>query len=334
MRKLWFPIVPLAASLSVFLSAPGVAQAQSNPTFTFGKPDETKVDATKPARPAVEWKAQAKGGLMVTSGNSQTTNGTFAASASRREGNNKLALDASAAFGRSNVITPVYTLYNGMPTNEISSLARTSVTTTNNWLAKGRYDRFFTTSNSGYGSAQAAADKIAGKSFFGGLQIGYSRQIYKSSAHTFVGEVGYDFSYEQYVQVPPPSPSLDPVSIHSARLFLGETWKITPETGFSASGEAFFNLNNETKALNVSPPHAPGVDAFHDTRAVGKLGLTTTVMKRLSVGFGFTLRYDENPAPLPIPSGAMSGAHFADGFVPFAEKVDTLTEVNLIYTFL
>ncbi len=78
----------------------------------------------------------------------------------------------------------------------------------------------------------------------------------------------------------------------------------------------------------------PGVDAFHDTRVVGKLGLTTTVMKRLSVGFGFTLRYDENPAPLPIPSGAMAGAHFADGFVPFAEKVDTLTEINLIYTFL
>ena len=218
-------------------------------------------------------------------------------------------------------------------TNEINSLTRTSVTTTNNWLAKGRYDRFFTTSNSGYASAQGAADKIAGKSFFGGGQIGYSRQIYKSAAHTFVGEVGYDFSYEQYVQAPPPSPSLDPVSIHSARLFLGETWKLTPETGFSASAEAFLNLNQEAKALNVNTK-MPGVDAFHDTRAVGKLGLTTTVMKRLSVGFGFTLRYDQNPAPLPIPSGAVSGAHFADGFVPFAEKVDTLTEVNLIYTFL
>ncbi len=207
MKKLWFVVVALALS--------GTARAQSNPTFTFGKPEETKVDPTKPPPPVVEWKAQVKGGLMVTGGNSQTTNGSFAASVSRRQGNNKLAIDASAAFGRSDVITPVYDATNS---SQIDSLTRTSVTTTNNWLARGRYDRFFTTSNSGYASAQGAADKIAGKSFFGGGQVGYSRQIYKSSAHTFVGEVGYDFSYEQYVQPPPPSPSLDPVSIHSARL--------------------------------------------------------------------------------------------------------------------
>jgi hypothetical protein len=325
MKKLWFVVVALMLS--------GIARAQTNPTFTYGKPDETKVDATKPPPPAVEWKAQAKGGLMVTSGNSQTTNGTFAISASRREGNNRLALDAAAAFGRSDLITPVYNTTDPNAANEIDSLKRTSVTTTNNWLARGRYDRFFTTHNSGYASAQAAADKVAGKSFFGGGQIGYSRQIYSSAMHTFVGEIGYDFSYEQYVQPPSPSPSLDPVSIHSARLFLGETWKITPATGLSASAEAFLNLNKEAKALNVSTA-MPGVDAFHDTRVNGKLGLTTTVMKRLSVAFGFTLRYDQNPAPLPIPSGAMPGAHFMDGFVPFAEKVDTLTEVSLIYTFL
>jgi hypothetical protein len=322
MKKLRYVVAALALS--------GTARAQSNPTFTFGKPEEAKADATKPAPPAVEWKAQIKGGLMVTSGNSQTTNGAFGATASRKQGNNKLGLEASAAYGRSDLLTPNYDL---TTTNQIDSFRRTSVVTTNTWLAKGRYDRFFTTNNSGYASAQAAADTIAGKSFYGGGQAGYSRQIYRSPMHTLVGEIGYDFSYEQYVQPPLPSPSLDPVAVHSARLFLGETWKLTPETGASASAEAFLNLNNEAKALNVST-HAPGVDAFHDTRVIGKLNLTTTVMKRLSVAFGFTLKYDQNPAPLPIPSGAMSGAFFMAGFVPFAEKVDTLTEVSLIYTFL
>ena len=70
---------------------------------------------------------------------------------------------------------------------------------TNNWLVKGRYDRFFTANNSGYAAASAAADKIAGKSFYGGGQVGYSRQVYKSPMHLLVAELGYDFSHERYV---------------------------------------------------------------------------------------------------------------------------------------
>jgi len=77
-----------------------------------------------------------------------------------------------------------------------------------------------------------------------------------------------------------------------------------------------------------------GVDPFHDTRVVGKLGLTTTVYKRLSVAFGLTVRYDQNPAPLPIPSGSQMGAVFAEGFLPFANHTDLLSEMTLVYTFL
>ncbi|MFL5306502.1 MAG: DUF481 domain-containing protein [Polyangia bacterium] len=315
--------------IALVLTASATARAQSNPTFTFGKPDDVKAEPSQPVTPPVEWKAQVKGGLMVTSGNSQTTNGTFAASASRKEGNNKLALDGGAAYGHSNVITPNYDDPT-MPT-VIQSLRRSDVETTNSWLIKGRYDRFFTTNNSGYASGQAAADKIAGKSFFGGGQVGYSRQLFKTAMHTTMAEIGYDFSYERYVQSP--GKTLDPVAIHSARLFLGEVLKLTPETGINASVEAFLNLNKETKALDASNGQ-PGVDPFHDTRVVGKIGLTTTLRKRLSIGFGFTVRYDQNPAPLPIPSIATSGSSYAATFQPFADKVDTLTEVNLIYTFL
>lgn len=311
--------------VAAIAASSATARAQSNPTFTFAKPEDAKVAANTPP---VEWKAQVKGGLMVTSGNSQTTNGSFAAIASRKEGNNKLALEGAAAYGHSSVITPVY---DALVPTQIDALTRTGVVTTNNWLLKGRYDRFFTPNNSGYASGQAAADKIAGKSFFGGGQIGYSRQLYKSLMHTAVAEIGYDFSYERYVQAP--GKTRDPVTIHSARLFAGETLKLTPETGLNASVEAFLNLNKENKALSVSSG-APGVDAFHDTRIVGKVGVTTTLMKRLSIGFGFTLKYDQNPAPLPIPSGSLPGSSFASDFQPFAEKVDTLTEVNLIYTFL
>jgi hypothetical protein len=302
----------------VMLLAPGAAFAQATPKFDFARPEEAK---------AVEWKAQVKGGFVLTTGNSQTKSGTFAATASRKEGSNRLALEAAAAYGQSNVITPAV----DTASNTITRIDRTSVVSTNNWLTKGRYDRFFTINNSGYLSAQAAADKVAGKSFYGGGQIGYSRQLYKSDVHLAVAEVGYDLSYESYV--PQPMKTLDPVTIHSARVFLGETAKLSEATGITASGEALFNLNSEPKALNVSTG-MPGVDAFKDTRVVAKVGLTTTLVKRLSVGFGFTFKYDQNPAALPVPPGSPAGAAYAAGFQPFADKVDTLTEINLIYTFL
>jgi len=299
--------------------------AQTEPKFVFGKAEEVKT---------VEWKAQAKGGILLTTGNSQSQNATFSLSASRKEGNNKLALDGGLAYGRSNIRTPVFatpdpTMPMMPPT--ITGINRQEVTTTNNWVLKGRYDRFFTANNSGYASGQAAADKIAGKSFFGGGQAGYSRQVLKNEVHLLVAELGYDFSYERYVQQP--MKTLDPVSIHSARLFVGDTLKLSTATGFTASFEALFNLNKEGKALNVNTGQ-PGVDPFKDTRLVGKAGITTTLVKSLSIAFMFTLRYDQNPAPLPIPSGSPAGAVFAADFLPFAEKTDTLTDVTLIYAFL
>ena len=240
----------LGASLvAVTLLLAHPAAAQNEPTFAFGKPEEVK-----PQAPPVEWKVQARAGLNQTSGNSQTTNVTAGLTASRKEGNNKLALDGGINYGRSNI--QVATIDTTVTPNVITALNRQEVTSTNNWFSKGRYDRFFTPNNSGYVSGQAAADRIAGKAFVGGGQLGYSRQLVKTDNNTLVAEIGYDFSYESYVEQP--GKTLDPVSIHSARLFVGETAKLTSATGLTASVEAFFNLNKETKALNVRPAPRPG----------------------------------------------------------------------------
>jgi len=346
------PLMLSAASL--FLAATAVAQ--TNPTFVYAKPDEAKpaAPATPPAPPAtppmpakpatpatplppppptVEWKAQVKGGFLMTSGNAQTTSTSVAGNVSRKEGNNRLTVDAGAAYGRSNVVAPVIVTDTTVTpsTNTITSIGRKSIETNNNWFTKGRYDRFFTPNNSGYVSAQAAGDEVAGKSFYGGGQIGYSRQVYKSEMHLLVAELGYDLSYERYVQNP--GTTHDPVTVHSARLFAGETLTLSKATGITASVEALFNLNREGSALHY-PNGNLGVDAFEDTRVNGKLGLTTTLYKRMSISFGFLLRYDQNPAPLPIPSGSPANAAFMTGFVPFADRVDTQTSATLVYTFL
>jgi len=309
------------AVLCGLLAWTGVAHAQNTavPTYDFGKPPEK-------AKPAIEWKVQAKGGLLLTTGNSQTGSGTFALDSSRQSGMNKLSLNGGVAYGRSRILVPIEN-DGGTAT---TGLGRQGQTTTNQWRAKGRYDRFITENNSAYALAQIGSDRIAGKALFGGGQAGYSRQLVKNAEHTLVAELGYDFSYESYVQSP--GKTIDGVSIHSARLFVGELWSLSKETGITASGEAMFNLNKE-QALNANDQTGAtkGVDAFKDTRLIGKLGVTTLLRKSLSLALGFTVRYDQNPAPLPLPPGA---APYADGFLPFADKVDTLTEATLIYTFL
>src|SRR5262245_47012430 len=89
-------ISPLAtAATLVLLLGPAPALAQADPKFTYGKAEEVK---------EVEWKAQAKGGFVLTTGNSQTSAGSFGIAASRKKNDNKLSLDASLAYARSGVL--------------------------------------------------------------------------------------------------------------------------------------------------------------------------------------------------------------------------------------
>ncbi|HEY2903292.1 MAG TPA: DUF481 domain-containing protein [Polyangia bacterium] len=321
-NSIWARLGAVAVAALALLSAAPV-QAQGNPTFTYGSADAA------PAPKTVEWKVQAKGGAIATTGNSTSANAIFGLGASRKEGNNKLALDGAIAYGRSTVWTAVPNA-----SGAVIGLDGKATTTTNNWNSKGRYDRFFTLNNSGFISALAAADQIGGKSFYGGGQIGYSRQLLKSPMHLVVAELGYDLSYERYVSQP--NKTLDPVTIHSARLFVGETLKLSAVTGISASAEALFNLNKEGSAYKYNSASMPeqGVDALHDTRVIGKIGLTTTLAKSLSFGFSFAVKYDQNPAPRPLPPGTPDGEQYAPTFFPFADRVDTITEATLLYTFL
>jgi hypothetical protein len=310
---------PSLLVIALLCAGAGAARAQNPAAPVF-------VQEAPPAKPA-DWKVQAKGGLILTSGNSQSTTSVLSLSGSRASLENKVSLDGQLAYGRSALLVP--TLNAG---GDIVGYSRQSETNTNNWQTRARYDRFLTANNALYGLGQVGADKIAGKSFYGGGQAGYSRQLLKNAQHTLVAEIGYDFSDERYVQSP--GKTINPVAIHSARLFVGELFALTKATGINASAEALFNLNTEN-ALDASDPTGATtqVKAFKDTRLIGKLGLTTTLYKSLSFGFGFTAKYDQNPAPLPIPASA-GALKYAAGFQPFADKVDTLTEGTLIVSFL
>ena len=163
-----------------------------------------------------------------------------------------------------------------------------------------------------FASGRLAADQPAGKELLSGVQVGYSRLLLKSAMHELAAELGYDFTYENYV-VPG-----DAIRIHSARGFVGYTGTLSDSTSFDASAEVLANLNSEDTPTGE-------VDPFDDTRFLAKVGLSTKLVAGLSFRFAFGAKYDQAPAPLPpftLP--------YAPGFLPLADELDTTTEAVLI----
>jgi hypothetical protein len=294
-----------------------------DPKFEYGKSDDLK-DVK-----AVIWKAAAQAGFVLTSGNSHTTTVSGGLVASRKEGDNKLSIEANAAYGKSElkIFVPI-DADNLVGPGEIRTANQE---TTNAWLAKLRYDRFLTEHNSLFVTARIGADKIAGKTLIAGGQLGYSRLLFKSDTQELASEIGYDFSYESYA-----ANDTDSLSIHSARLFLGYTGKLSADTSLGAAVEWLTNLNAEDTAPNDRNDDGYadatlGIDALKDNRVMAKAELTTKVRSNMSFRFSFTAKGDSAPANLPNVKGTDG---YAPGFQPVAEKLDTITEAQLIIDLL
>ena len=287
----------------------GSAAAQPTPTFDKPKKDEKAADA-------VEWAASLQGGLLFTSGNSRNLTFSGGALASRKQGFNKFSLELSAAYTRSGARTAVDADDSGFITPDEVFVEKK--TTANTLLGKLRYDRFLTERDALYGTGKITTDKPAGKDVAYGVQVGYSRLVVKSDVHELAAEIGYDFTYEKYVA------ALDAVAIHSGRLFVGYGGKLHEGTLLTASGEMLANFNSE-------PGTTPDtdIDPLADTRIIGKLALSTQLSKKVALRFSFTGKFDAAPAPL-----APFSTPFVAGFVPLADELDTLTELQLVVTLL
>ncbi len=293
-----------AGALTLVLFA-GSARAD-DPKWEEAKKDDK---STK----EVEWKAAAQAGLIITTGNSETTTISGGINASRKAGFNKFQIATSGAFARSSLY--IASDVNGDGAISAGEIQRPTQTTTRAWDINARYDRFLTEHNSLYVLAKLASDKPAGKELVAGAQAGYSRQLYHSDIHDVTGEVGYDYSFEDLT-------AGDGVSIHSGRAFIGWAAKLSDDTGINTSGEILVNVNK------LNTPTGP-VNRFEDTRFTGKVELTTKLHENISFNFGFTAKYDNAPAPRPpfaVP--------YAPGFLPLADKLDTITKASLIINFL
>ena len=197
-----------------------------------------------------------------------------------------------------------------------ANLGTRTETPSERYTAKGRYDRFLTTNNALYASANVLRDQPAGLDLRGGGQIGYSRQLLNDKKHLLVVETGYDLAFERAS-----AEDAKMRQIHSARFFVGETFTLSKATGITASFEALTNINEVGEAVTGGET----IDPLKDVRLNSKLTLTTTLFSNVSFAFAIQHRYDARPAPL----GSIDG--FATSGV-LAKNNDVLVDASLIWT--
>ena len=300
-------------ALALTLALPALAYAD-DPKFEYGKADDVK-DVK-----GVEWNATAEAGVVFTTGNSETTTATGGIKASRKTGQNKLALEGSAAYAKSGL--RVISDQNGNGTIDNASEIQDVQTVTAETLAsKLRYDRFLTDLNSLFIAALASRDTPAGKQLVFGGQLGYSRSLYKTKTALTLGEFGYDYSYVELVA---PAPAL---SIHSARMFIGHHAAMTEGADLDASLEVLTNLNSEKLTTRDDKGNLYDGGPFQDTRVNAKVAISAKIGANLAFQSSLEVKYDRRPGPLPVKNLAMD-------FTPPADTLDTIMKASFIYTFV
>jgi hypothetical protein len=296
-----------AATLSALVVLAVPARAE-DPKYAFGKKDEVAK--------APPWTASVTFGFGATTGNSQTLNLSGAVLLAHRfDPENMLTFDARGVFGRSTMSIATDANADGQVSpDEVVDITQTVAQA---WGTRLRYDRFFDL-NSVYGFVYAAGDTPAGKPFMGGVQVGYSRALYKTATAELVGEAGVDFTYQRFAVGPP-----DSVNIAGLRAYLGYVGTPLDYLSYSASLEWFGNLSQESTARGEIGP-------FGDNRLTGKLALNWKIFGNGSLGFNFRALYNTAPAVKPPPPGLS----WAPGYFPLANSWDTFTELVLVYKLL
>jgi hypothetical protein len=303
----------------VFLVVPTLLALAASPAFA-DDPKFAYGDKTKDVKDVkgTQWTATAEGGVVLTTGNSETTTATGGFHVTRKTGNNKLSAEGSVAYAKSAIKT-LNDKNGNMLIDGEDELVTIDTLTAETIQSKIRYDRYLTDLNSVYVSAQYLRDQPAGKDYVVGGQVGYSRSLEKSKTGSTVAEIGYDFSHEQAV-APPGMDAPAGIEIHSIRAFLGTKQQLTLGSDFEANIEALSNLNRET----LSTKEDGG--AFEDTRVNGKIAISAKIGKSVAAQTSLEFHYDHRPSALPLKG-------LAPDVVIVAAPMDTIMKLQIIYTF-
>ena len=175
-------------------------------------------------------------------------------------------------------------------------------TTVQNVQGRLRYDRFLIESTSVFLIGTGRNDRFQGLDFRLNVDPGAKYVFVRTDPTSFWAELGYDFQYDiRRTDALQPDPMVPPLSKtatdHSARVFVGFKHAFNKEVTFATGLEYLQSFVEATRArLNY--------DALFASHIGGGL----------SLGIGFSARYDHAP-------------------LPDKKKLDTATTVSLIYSF-
>jgi putative salt-induced outer membrane protein YdiY len=261
----------------------------------------------KPPEKPLHLKANASAGLVWAAGNSQSLgfsgNGLFQL---------KYYNNQWEAFGQGAYVATGVSKYGaGGPITG-------STTSTQMWLWRARYDRFFLERNTVFASFQMSGDRPAGYWWRIEPQAGYARLFFQSIHQLLKGEVGYDYTLEHRAGVLPAGSPRN-VEFHSLRLYGYYENKFTPYASFTEGCELLWALND-----------------LDSVRVNSLTSLSSTISKRVALKLNFTVKFNNRPPPRPTnlvdPATMMP-------FVPAPndttlDKVDTLLEAVVAVTLL
>ena len=182
------------------------------------------------------------------------------------------------------------------------------VDTARNINAKLRYELYMTRMDALFAAEIFRWDTFAGLDSRFQTQFGYQRHFVRADKHRLWAEAGYDltldnYNYDRVDQIagmsPDPDNRLPTDAIHAARVMLGYNNELNESVLLLTEIEALFN-----------------VEVPEDVRVNYMLGLRSMLVENLKAELSFTLRFDNE-----VPSNDI-------------KKIDTLTQINLIYALL
>lgn len=186
---------------------------------------------------------------------------------------------------------------------------------TNNLTWKLRYDLFLTDDDALFAVHHGRRDPFAQLDPRIGFQVGYMRNFVNEDKHRFWGEIGYDFTYDRFGDIPldvgDGQTSTDR-ALHSARLFIGYDNRLNDVLTYTTGLQALMRVDR--------PEHW----RFEWTNQ-----LRSKLAAWLQVSLDVTARLDSLP-----PGQQSAWTENADRMAnPQAQMFDLITTLNLVGSF-
>ncbi len=294
-----------AANRALFVSLAAALALSWNPQIANAQDQFTESATTDaPSEDETSWSISAGG--VFNSGNTRSWQLNAGTDFRLVRGRHALGANFSFNYGRADI-------------KDENNLFTGYTDTVRNANTAVRYDFFLTDNDAIFLAAKHRWDTFAGLDTRLQLQAGYLRNFFKREKHRFWGEIGYDFTYDNFDPDPLPNPDADAAIcdatmgsdptdpscfadgtqiVHAARVYIGYDNHLNDNVQFLAGAEVLIN-----------------VEELEDVRLNFDAALRSTIIDSLQIELKFRLQFDNVPVPGNV-------------------KVDTNTTVSLIYTLL